>query len=53
VRYAVKVADLRVNTPPNTDSAKFLTDVRLLGKSPETVLSKAATVRRTSMPWCS
>ncbi len=38
-RYAVKVADLRVNTPPNTDSAKFLTEVRLLGGLPETVQS--------------
>lgn len=38
-RYAVKVADLRVNTPPHTDSAKFLTEVRLLGNLPESVQS--------------
>ncbi len=38
-RYAVKVADLRVNTPPQSDSAKFLTEVRLLGNLPETVQS--------------
>lgn len=38
-RYAVKVADLRVNTPPNTDAAKFLTEVRLLGNLPEAVQS--------------
>jgi hypothetical protein len=38
-RYAVKVADLRVNTPPNTDAAKFLTEVQLLGNLPETVQS--------------
>lgn len=38
-RYAVKVAELRVNTPPHTYSAKFLTEVRLLGTLPETVQS--------------
>jgi hypothetical protein len=38
-RYAVNVADLRVNTPPHTDSAKFLTEVRLLGDLPESVQS--------------
>lgn len=38
-RYAVKVADLRVNTPPHTDSAKFLTEVRLIGNLPESVRS--------------
>lgn len=36
-RYAVPVADLRVNAPPHTDSAKFLTEVRLLGNLPDTV----------------
>ncbi|MCU0704015.1 MAG: hypothetical protein MUF18_08570 [Fimbriiglobus sp.] len=38
-RYAVPVADLRVNTPPHTNSAKFLTEVRLLGNLPEAVSS--------------
>jgi hypothetical protein len=38
-RYAVKVAELRVNTPPHTDSAKFLTEVRLLANLPESVQS--------------
>jgi hypothetical protein len=36
-RYAVRVADLRVNTPPQTDVAKFLTEVKLLGRLPDTV----------------
>jgi hypothetical protein len=38
-RYAVKTADLRVNTPPNTDAAKFLSEVRLIADLPDTVQS--------------
>lgn len=36
-RYAVPVDELRVNTPPHTPPAKFLTEVRLLGNLPDTV----------------
>lgn len=36
-RYAVPVADLRVNAPPHTDPAKFLAEVRLLGNLPDAV----------------
>src|SRR5262245_18585271 len=36
-RYAVPVAELRVNAPPHTDPAKFLTEVKLLGNLPDTV----------------
>lgn len=36
-RYAVPVADLRVNAPPHTVRAKFLTEVQLLGNLPDTV----------------
>lgn len=40
-RYAVPVADLRVNTPPHTDSDKFLTEVKLLGDLPDRVSAVA------------
>lgn len=38
-RYAVPVTELRVNTPPQLDTAKFLAEVRLLGNLPESVQS--------------
>jgi hypothetical protein len=36
-RYAVKVADISCDSPPGTDRATFLTEVRYLGDLPETV----------------
>ena len=36
-RYAVRVADISCDSPPATDRAAFLTEVRYLGNLPETV----------------
>lgn len=40
-RYAVKVADIACDSPPGSDRATFLTEVRYLADLPETVQSVA------------